>query len=425
MTFSCLKKRWAFLLLPAVLLLCSLGLVGCSDDDTVDTATKATILVTHDINGRALGDDVKTMTFYCYNRNGIRTFGPASVSKAHQILLQAVPIDSISLSIAYYNDDKKIIGYYSQPIALKIGETTEITDPAWEDVASISNLKAITLATDEMRIHTGNNANCLAFGLFTDADDNSYLQLISPLCTWTSSNEAVATNKKEDGELDESLSPGVFSTKTTGKTVLSCEINGLSESCDLEVTDATVAKAELSVEELQYPFCRDFVPIDFTVTWSDGVKSDVAEYSSWTSGDTSVLTAACGVLRARALSTSSISVSASFKCGTETYSDSCLVDIVDATFDSVVMVLDTAEIAVGDYCTPDVYGHYLLSDGKAIPDLMLDGSEYTLSSSNTAVANVEDSFSLKGLIPGTTTVKAVSVENPKLKDEAELTVVEY
>ena len=415
-----------------VIITFSLCLNACSKDDELSDPTRASILVSHNINGRALGDNERSVLYYCYNEHGLRTFGPAKLAKASQILLQAVPVESTSISMTYYDGDGKVVGFYSQPVQLKIGEIYEINDPAWEDIDSITNLKGIEIVQEDgTRVHTGDNINFIAVARFLDAQGNSYLQAFSYLCEWNSSNEAIITNKDSEGNV--SSNANTFTSVEAGKAKVSLSFYGFSDDVEVVVTDAVVESVELETESVILPVTLKGFNNSLMATWSDGVVTDVSVDSSWTSGNTESVMAYLGMIVPISVINSevedkSVNVIATYNCGGEGFTDTCSVTVVDGTLKDLDIELESDVAFVGgEDLDVYVYGVYAMN-GREERFMINDTRLYTVTVSDTDVAAVEldDYFEYKisGLSQGTTTVTATYNEDHSFRASAELTVLD-
>ena len=415
-----------------VIITFSLCLNACSKDDELSDPTHASILVSHNINGRALGDNERSVLYYCYNEHGLRTFGPAKLAKASQILLQAVPVESTSISMTYYNGDGKVVGFYSQPVQLKIGEIYEINDPAWEDIDSITNLREIKIVQEDgTRVHTGDNINFIAVARFLDAQGNSYLQAFSYLCEWNSSNEAIITNKDSEGNVSSNVN--TFTGVEAGKAKVSLSFYGLSDDVEVEVTDATVESVKLETEDVTLPVTLQSFRNDLIATWSDGIITNVSADSSWTSGNTESVVAYLGMIVPvsvinNEVEDNSVRVIATYNCGGEGFTDICSVTVVDGTLKDLDIELESDVAFVGgEYLDVYVYGVYAMTGGER-RFMINDPRLYTVTVSDTDVAAVEfdDDFEYDviGLSQGTTTVTAAYKEDHSLRASTELTVLD-
>lgn len=279
------------LVLAACVCLCA-----CSkDDDVTSDPNRASILVTHDVkDGRAATDSVRRMVYYCYDSRGLRTFGPASLSKAYQVLLQAVPLTSTSIGITYYDSDSNPIGYYSQPVQLKGGEVYEITDPDWEDYDSISNMKSLSiLQEDGYRVHTGDSDNLLAVVKFSK-DGTEYFQNFTWLCEWKSSDEDVITTSDNDGN---ALKSGGIKAVSPGEVEITATFGDLTDTCMAEATDATITGLNLEHSTMTISLSETEGAANSAIaSWSDGEKSNVDYNCTWSSSQSSYAYAACGMV---------------------------------------------------------------------------------------------------------------------------------
>ncbi|MBQ7503448.1 hypothetical protein IJT93_12200 [bacterium] len=434
------EKRRLFNKISYVLCVCLLlafcsFLSACSDDDAFNDATRASILVTHNVEARTMGSDVKKVSYYCYNRQGYRTFGPANLVKAQQILLQAVPVESVSISMTYYNNDNKVIGFYSQPVTLKIGEVYEINDPAWEDIDAISNLNRLRILQKDYRIHTLDSISMATIAEFTDTalgTGKKYLQIFSDNCEWTSSNSAVISNVEENGDEEVStLGKKEFDGNSAGNAVITARFYNYSDTADIEVTDAMITGLAFDETSLVLPVSLDYCINSVTASWSDGKTSCVDLNSTWSSGDNDIVSGYYGFIVPKKASSddseediapSEVSITASVNCGGENFADTCMVTVVTGTLTGIGIDADSDTCAVGESVAYRVLGTYTRK-GYSSADYELDRYAYTLSESEDGVISAEDGF-ITGLRAGSTVLKAVLDANSNFTDSMEFTVTE-
>lgn len=419
-----------------LLTLCTL-LSACSDDDALNDPTRASIMVTHNIEARTLSNNVKTVRYYCFNREGYRTFGPANLAKAPQVLLQAVPADSVSISMTYFNSDSKIIGFYSQRVQLKVGEVYKIDDPAWEDIDSISNLNRIKILQKDYRVHTEDDFSFASMAEFTDTVFNSgkkYLQIFTDNCDWMSSDRAVIDNLDEGADEGTSLlGKKDFESKKPGRAVISASFYNYSDKADIEVTDAVITDVKLDVSSLVLPLNLAHCVNHLTASWSDGKTSCVDCSSSWTTSDNDIASAYYSFIVPRKASTSAedtegeqstktATITASVLCDDESLSDSCIVTVVNGGLTGISLDAEAQSCAVGEKVPYIVSGTYSRQGHEAV-SYPLDWLDYTITNSDPSVASSDDNL-ITGLKPGTTVLKAVSDENSSFTDSLDFAVTE-
>ncbi|MGM9992795.1 MAG: hypothetical protein ACI376_08145 [Candidatus Bruticola sp.] len=432
--FLKLKKTFRiFIAFLCVLSLCAV-LSGCSDDDELGNPSRASILVTHEISSgkiaasaRALGPDIHSVVYYCYNSQGVRTFGPAQLVKAHQVLLQAVPVESVSIGMTYYDSDGKAVAYYSQPVSLKIGEVYEVTNPNWNYLDELDNLVGLKIAQNDMRIHTGDDAVFYALALFKDSESSLvYPQLFTSMCSWKSSNTEVAslTKRGDDGN-EVTLGDGKFYTLTAGTSEISASFNGLSDTVALEVTDASVESVTFNVEEITLPLGLPSYKCPAIAHWSDGVDSDVSFQSNWTSSNTERVLASYGSIFPKACQgeeETAASVIASFTSENKAHQATCKVTVVDGSFKGLSLNIRPYPLYVGETSNIEV-GAIFAVNGSTETYELGNYSEYIITSSKPEVASLNVwGTELTGRSVGSTDLKVIVKNDYIGKEEKSVTV---
>ncbi|MGM9998927.1 MAG: hypothetical protein ACI38Q_05995 [Candidatus Bruticola sp.] len=431
--FLKLKKTFRILAVFLCALCCCTILSACSEDDELGNPSRASILVTHEIasgkvaaSARALGSDIHSVVYYCYNSQGVRTFGPAQLVKAHQVLLQAVPVESISIGMTYYDSDGNAVAYYSQPVSLKIGEVYEVTNPDWNYLDEIDNLAGLKIAQDSMRVHTGDDTIFYALALFKDAESNViYPQLFTSMCTWKSSNTEVAslTKKGDDGN-ESTLGDGKFYTFMAGTSNISASFQGYSDTVPLEVTEASVDSVTFDVEEITLPLGLPSYKCPAIAHWSDGVDSDVSFQSNWTSSNVDRVLASYGSIFPKSCheeEETATSVVASFTSEDKAHQAICKVTVVDGSFKGLELNVSPEPVCVGETSNVEI-GAVFSVNGNTETYILGNSSEYTLTSSQPEVASLDIwRTKLTGHSVGSTVLN-VTVDNSYISGEKEITI---
>ena len=427
------KRSWKVLVAFLMVLgLCTV-LSACSDDDELANPSRASILVTHEIASgkvgaaaRALGSDIHSVVYYCYNSQGVRTFGPAQLVKAHQILLQAVPVESTSIGMTYYNSDGKALAYYSQPVSLKVGEVYEVTNPEWKYLDEIDNMVGLEIAQDDMRLHPGDDAIFYALAFFKDSESGKvYPQLFTGMCDWKSNNTAVAslTKQTEDGEA--TLGNGKFYTLAAGSAEISASFQSYTDTVTLNVTDADITEVKFAETELTLPLGLPSYECPLTATWSDGETTDVSYQSNWSSSNIDRVLASYGAIFPRSCHETEeqpTTITATCTSNGNSYQAQCKVTVVEGTFKSLSVALDPETLYVGETSFIDVYAKFAVNGTEKEYYVASDSGSYTVTSSKPEVAAIEPyGTEIKGLTVGTTDL-IVNFASGDIKDSAKTTV---
>lgn len=426
------KRSWKVLVAFLMVLgLCTV-LSACSDDDELANPSRASILVTHEIASgkvgaaaRALGSDIHSVVYYCYNSQGVRTFGPAQLVKAHQILLQAVPVESTSIGMTYYNSDGKALAYYSQPVSLKVGEVYEVTNPEWKYLDEIDNMVGLEIAQDEMRLHTGDEAIFYALALFKDAESGKvYPQLFTGMCDWKSSNTKVASLTKQTDDGESTLGNGKFYTLAAGSADISASFQKYTDTVTLNVTDADITEVKFAETDITLPLGLPSYECPLMATWSDGETTDVSYQSNWSSSNIDRVLASYGAIFPKACHEEEeqpTTITATCTSNGNSYQAQCKVTVVEGTFKGLSVSLDPETLYVGETSFIDVFAKFAVN-GTEKNYIIGDSGSYTVTSSNPEVAAIDFyGMTIEGLAVGTTDL-SVNFENGDIKDSTKTTV---
>lgn len=426
------KRSWKVLVAFLMVLgLCTI-LSACSDDDELANPSRASILVTHEIaagkvaaSARALGSDIHSVVYYCYNKQGVRTFGPAQLVKAHQILLQAVPVESVSIGMTYYNSDGKALAYYSQPVSLKVGEVYEVTNPEWKYLDEIDNMIGLQIAQDEMRLHTGDDAIFYAMALFKDAESGTiYPQLFTSMCTWKSDNTGIASLTKNTDDGESTLGDGKFYTFAAGTANISASFRNYTSTVPLNVTDADITSVKFAESEITLPLGLPSYDSPLIATWSDGETTDVSYQSSWSSSNVDRVLASYGAIFPKACHEEEeqpTTITATCTSNGTSHQAQCKVTVVEGEFKGVSASIDPDPLYVGETSFIDIFAHFTVNGTEKKYELN-DPNCFTVTSSNSDVASVDSyGMTIDGLAVGSTDL-AVKFSSGELSAETKTTI---
>ncbi len=426
------KRSWKVLVTFLIVLgLCTV-LSACSDDDELANPSRASILVTHEISSakigasaRALGSDIHSVIYYCYNSQGVRTFGPAQLVKAHQVLLQAVPVESTSIGMTYYNSDGKALAYYSQPVSLKVGQVYEVTNPEWKYLDEIDNMVGLEIAQDEMRLHTGDDAIFYALALFKDATSGKvYPQLFTGMCDWKSSNTKVASLTKQTDDGENTLGNGKFYTLAAGSADISATFQKYTDTVTLNVTDADITGVKFAETEVTLPLGLPSYECPLIATWSDGETTDVSYQSNWSSSNIDRVLASYGAIFPKSCHETEeqpTTITATCTSNGNSYQAQCQVTVVNGTFKGVSVNIDPEPVYVGESSIIEVFATFTVNGAEKSYEID-DSSSYTVTSSDPKVASVSlYGISLEGLSVGTTEL-TVKFDSGEIKGDITVTV---
>jgi trimeric autotransporter adhesin len=155
-----------------------------------------------------------------------------------------------------------------------------ITGSALLTVTSAS-VVSITVSPSTTAIPSGLNQTFTAVGTFTDGS----MQNVTNSAYWTSSVPGVATVSNTSG------SNGMVSSTSSGSTVISATLGGVSGSGNLTVTSGILAAIEISPQGTSIPIGSSE---QFTATglYTDGSTANLTSSVTWASSSASVATIA-------------------------------------------------------------------------------------------------------------------------------------
>ncbi len=403
-----MKKRLASLLSLSFILLFTAVLVsGCKNDSSNDNISSyAKIIVVHD----DWPDDVGFFSFAAYNTAGECIWGPSDTVAQDRVSMYAVPIVANSFSVTYYDTEGvNPLYFYSSPIELAAGEVITVENPDFKSVNNL-NFMAFDCGCDA-RAHVGDQVSFSCTAII-DSSDGYYLQNLTEYCKWsTSETTHVATTDSDSANLGKGNYRCVSVTPVDSPTIVTATLGKYASDCELEITDATITKAELTLDYDSYvvdlleadaeakaeaitstsvPTGADLFPVFFVATWSDGEYSLLNSSASWTTTNKVVCEVYDGALVgfiANEDSSNQATIKAEYTSNSKTLEASLEVDVIDADVSAVYVNINPIGMDVGDVYSPTVYATYGNSTDKVdcvLPSII----GYTLSSSDKSVVSV-------------------------------------
>jgi uncharacterized protein YjdB len=249
---------------------------------------------------------------------------------------------------------------------------------------STATLASLTMTPSTAAIAPGSAVGIAANGTFT----NGTKQLMSSLCTWTSSNNSVAT-----------VSPnGLVSGQSAGVVTITAQDGPISATASVLVESAALTSIQVGphTKTVAVGFWTPFGAIG---TFSNGDTQDLTSFVNWTSSNPAAATISNAVSSAGQATgvqpgTSTISAVFSGQVGTAT------LTVSNATLTSITLTPSSASIAVG--ATQPFTATGTFSDGSIL-DIT---SQVDWRSSDPLVATVGARGGANGVSSGTSTISA-------------------
>ncbi len=219
---------------------------------------------------------------------------------------------------------------------------------------------------------------------------------VTTTCTWSTASGAVATVSNATG------AQGLLAAVAAGTTTVSCVQSGVTGSATVTVTGATLDSVVVAPIN---PTCRvgDILFFNATAISSAGTSTNVTGFSTWSSSDTSVVSATGGpgpVSRFRCNKKGVATISATYLGKTGTTK----VTVTDAVVTSIVVDPAALSLAVGS--TQQYQATAIYSDGTSVN---VTGAATWVSTSPTVAAIGDAGFNkgrLQTLAAGTTNIRA-------------------
>lgn len=220
-----------------------------------------------------------------------------------------------------------------------------------------------------------------ALGNYSDGS----VQNVTRQVTWASSNTAVA----------QILSTGDSKGMTAGSSTITATLGAISASTTLNVTNATIVSITVMPPSQTIAVGTT---LDFTASgrFSDNSVQNITNDVTFNSDNTAVATIDNNTDIATAVSPGTANISATFNGVT----GSTPLDVTTATISSISVTPATAELAPNSFV--DCTATATLSDGTT----QVITNDVTWSSSNPAVAAVDNTGSVGAVAPGNATISA-------------------
>ena len=249
---------------------------------------------------------------------------------------------------------------------------------------STATLASITMTPPIATLAPGSAVGIAAYGNFTDGT----VQWISPLCTWSSSSNTVAT-----------VSPnGLVSGQSAGVVTITAQDGPISGTASVLVESAALSSIQITpaTQTVAAGFATPFSAIG---TFTNGDTQNLTTFVNWTSSSSSIATISNAVSTAgmaTGIQPGNTTISAVFS-GVVGHAT---LTVSNATLTSITLTPSSASIPAGSNQSFTARGNF--SDGSSL-DIT---RQVTWSSSTNSVATVNSVGQAQGVAPGSTTISA-------------------
>jgi len=262
---------------------------------------------------------------------------------------------------------------------------------------STATLASINMTPATAVLAPGSAVGIAAYGTFTDRT----VEWISPLCTWTSSNNSVAT-----------VSPnGLVSGQSGGLVTITAQDGPITGTASILVESAALSSMQINPQSKTVP-AGYATPFNAIGTFANGDIQNLTAFVNWTSSSSPIATISNAVSTAglaTGIQPGNTTISALFS-GVVGHA---ALTVSNATLTSITVAPSTASIAAGSNQSFTATGNF--SDGSSL-DIT---RQVTWDSSTATVATINSGGIAQGIAAGTTTISAT---NNGVTGKATLTV---
>ncbi len=247
-----------------------------------------------------------------------------------------------------------------------------------------ATLASISMTPSSAALAPGSAVGIAAYGHFTDGT----IQLISPLCAWSSTSNAIAN-----------VSPnGLVSGQSAGTVTITAQDGAISGTASVLVESASLSSIQVTppARSLAAGFSAPFAA---TGTFSNGDTQNLTNFVNWTSSNSSAATISNAVStagQATGVQPGATTISAVYlgQVGTAT------LTVTNATLTSITLSPLNASIAAG--ATQSFTASGTFSDGTIL-DIT---RQATWTSSTASVATVNSAGIAQAVASGSSTISA-------------------
>lgn len=241
-------------------------------------------------------------------------------------------------------------------------------------------LQSISITPAVSSIASNQTIQMIATGLYSDGASRS----ITTGVVWTSSAISIIT-------VDQS---GLVRGVSAGTAIVQAALGAVTTSLNLAVPAAVVQSITITPQSTTVPIGQT-LQLSVTATYSDGISRPLTSGISWSSTNTSAATVdQLGLVRGIAAGTTSIRATVGSLAAVSS------ISVPAATLQSLTTSPSASSIQVTQTVQLSLTGSYSDGGNRAVT------SGATWSSSNTAVAIVDQSGLVRGVAPGSAIVSA-------------------
>lgn len=249
---------------------------------------------------------------------------------------------------------------------------------------STATLSSITLTPPTALIAPGSAVGIAAYGNFTDGT----VEWISPLCTWTSSSNTIAT-----------VSPnGLVSGQSAGVVTITAQDGAVTAAINVLVESAALSSIQIN-PATKTVAAGYATPFNAMGTFANADTQNLTTFVNWTSSSSAIATisnAATTAGFATGIQPGNVTISALFS-GVVGHAS---LTVNNATLTSITLTPSSASIAVGTNQAFTATGNF--SDGSSL-DIT---RQVTWASSTNLVATINAVGVAQGMASGSTTISA-------------------
>ncbi|MCX6118119.1 MAG: fibronectin type III domain-containing protein [Proteobacteria bacterium] len=304
--------------------------------------------------------------------------------------------EDITASAAWTSDPKTAISFDSQVNGRgtiagtgTISVYATLGDKTGEaKVQATSNaLKSIYLVDPGIPNYLGVQKKYQAIGIYADGKSEDITNSVN----WTSANTAKAT-------IDDSSNKGLANLLDPGSTSITADLESVSASRSLVVGAPTLSSLVITPANL--PIASGYkANFKVTGTYSDGIKLDLTSSATWTTSNAAVATVDNSELTK--------GIVTGVGTGTATITASVLSSSATATVAVTSATLASISLTPSSLTKPANTSDKILSEGRFSDNSVLDFSDSTQWTSNSANVTVSSTSPSKGRIVANQTGSAI------------------
>ena len=214
-------------------------------------AAPANVLINFRLSARAVPAYIQQFRCTGLSGTGAAVYGPKTFDRVTQVRLDSVPLEVTTLRIEYIQGGA-VRGLANISVTLRAGQTLEIDDPDFRDVAAV--LEGLLVEYPRGQVPLGATEEVVVLAIYNTGER----QEVTASVEWSISDPNVV---EIDGE-------GALFAKTIGRTSIAASFGSVRFEFEIEVGDAVLRSLDPSPESLNLP-----VGLSEAIT-VDGLYSD-------------------------------------------------------------------------------------------------------------------------------------------------------